>query len=282
MQFIHHFDRWTKTRTTGRYRLLILDSHGSHSTPEFDEFCSDNQIITLCMLAHSSHLLQPLDVACFGPLKTAYSKLIQQLARNGIFHVDKTDFPANYQQARSTIYLEQNIISGFRATGLIPFNPERVLSALTITKTPSPPSSSHRQSSSPWISETPRNAAQISKQMQLVQAAREHQSQSPTEPIAKVAKSASMAWSIVALQAERIAELEASNKLLQEKKKRTKKQLQHGGVLQVQEARQLILERDNAIEQQETQVAQQRRQRAPRKCSRCTSLEHTARTCNLV
>jgi hypothetical protein len=81
VHFIHHFDRWTKTRTTGRYRLLILDGHGSHSTPEFDEFCSDNQIITLCMPAHSSHLLQPLDDACFSPLKAAYSKLVQQLAQ---------------------------------------------------------------------------------------------------------------------------------------------------------------------------------------------------------
>src|SRR5206468_3832953 len=119
--------------------------------------CTDNQIISLCMPSHSSHLLQPLDVACFGPLKTAYSKLLNQLARNGIFHVDKTDFLANYQQARLAIHSGQNIISGFRATGLIPFNPERVLSALTITKTPSPPLSSHGQSLSPWTSETPRN-----------------------------------------------------------------------------------------------------------------------------
>jgi hypothetical protein len=98
---------------------------------------------------------------------------------------------------------------------------------------PSPPSTSYGLPSSPWISETPKNAAQISKQMQLVQTAYERQSQSPTESMSKVAKSASTAWGIIALQTQRIAELEASNKLLQEKKKRTKKQLQHGGILQV-------------------------------------------------
>ena len=65
--------------------------------------------------------------------------------------------------------------------------------------------------------------------MQLVQNACTRASQSPTESIAKVAKSASIAWNMVALQAQRIAELEASNSLLQEKKKRSKKQLQHGG-----------------------------------------------------
>lgn len=140
-QWIQHFNRWTKTQTTGRYCLLILDSHSSHSTPDFDQFCLDNQIITIYMPLHSSHLLQLLDVACFSPLKQAYSKLVQQLARNSVFYIDKTDFLGMYQQARKVIYSEQNIISGFRATGLILFNPERVLSALTITKTLSPPSS---------------------------------------------------------------------------------------------------------------------------------------------
>ena len=104
------------------------------------------------MPAHSSHLLQPLDVACFAPLKIAYSKLIQQLARNGVFHLDKTDFLANYQQARVAIHNEKTVLSGFRATGLIPFNSDRVLSAITITKTSSPElelTDSQPQSSSP-------------------------------------------------------------------------------------------------------------------------------------
>ena len=131
--------------------------------------------------------------------------------------------------------------------------------------------------------------------MQLVQMAYSCQSQSPTEHIAKVAKSASIAWSMVALQAQKIAELEASNKHLQEKKKRTKKQLQHGGVLTVGEAWQLILEHDNheilatqqcatqqdATVQHDIQLTQQHCQHAPHTCSCCGSLEHTACTCNL-
>jgi hypothetical protein len=56
----------TTSRTVGRYRLLILDGHGSHLTPGFDKACRDNDIIAICMPAHSSHLLQPLDVGCFA------------------------------------------------------------------------------------------------------------------------------------------------------------------------------------------------------------------------
>jgi hypothetical protein len=47
----HVFDKHTKNRTIGRYRLLILDGHGSHVTPEFDQYCLDHSIIVLCMPA---------------------------------------------------------------------------------------------------------------------------------------------------------------------------------------------------------------------------------------
>ena len=40
LQWIKHFDEFTRSRTTGTYRLLILDSHDNHTTPEFDRFCS--------------------------------------------------------------------------------------------------------------------------------------------------------------------------------------------------------------------------------------------------
>ncbi|EAQ87051.1 hypothetical protein CHGG_08304 [Chaetomium globosum CBS 148.51] len=63
------FEPQTRNRTVGRYRLLILDGHGSHSTPEFDKFCTEHRILTECMPSHSSHYLQPLDVSCFAVLK---------------------------------------------------------------------------------------------------------------------------------------------------------------------------------------------------------------------
>jgi hypothetical protein len=128
MAFIQHFDRWTRHRVVSEYRLLILDGHGSHATPEFDDYYTQQKIITLYMPSHSSHILQPLDISCFGPLKHAYSQLVLGLGRLGIFHVDKADFLGMYYQTRQSIINKQNITSGFRATGLLPFHPERVLS----------------------------------------------------------------------------------------------------------------------------------------------------------
>src|SRR2546423_1662190 len=76
----------------GRYRLLILDGHGSHVTPEFDKFCSDNSILTECMPSHSSHHLQPLDVSCFSVLKRVYGTLVKVKVSLGIHHIDKPTF----------------------------------------------------------------------------------------------------------------------------------------------------------------------------------------------
>jgi hypothetical protein len=70
------FEKHSAHCTRGVYRLLILDGHGSHLTPEFDLFCADHSIITLCMPPHSSHLLQPCDVSFFAVLKRLYGQQI--------------------------------------------------------------------------------------------------------------------------------------------------------------------------------------------------------------
>ena len=71
------FNKHTHHHTIGRYRLLIIDGHGSHLTAEFHRFCEDNLIILLCEPAHSSHLLQPLDVSYFSVLKRVYGRMVK-------------------------------------------------------------------------------------------------------------------------------------------------------------------------------------------------------------
>jgi hypothetical protein len=52
----------------------------------------------------SSHLLHPLDVGCFGLLKKAYGREIEQLIRGSITHISKTEFfSAFYAAFQATI-----------------------------------------------------------------------------------------------------------------------------------------------------------------------------------
>jgi hypothetical protein len=90
--WLHHFDKHTKECTTGRYCLLILGGHGTHSTAEFDQYCLDHSIIVLYMPPHLSHLLQPLDVGCFSVLKQLYGCLVEQKMSLGVNHIEKQEF----------------------------------------------------------------------------------------------------------------------------------------------------------------------------------------------
>ena len=100
--------------------LLIIDGHESHKSLAFQDFCKENKIITLCMPAHSSHILQPLDVGCFAPLKRAYSKEIRVLALDYIGRIDKKAFIATLREVFEKAFSKANILSSFRATGLVP------------------------------------------------------------------------------------------------------------------------------------------------------------------
>jgi hypothetical protein len=152
MDWIRHFDFHTASRTKGKYRLLILDGHESHHSEEFETYCQEHNIITLCMPPHSSHLLQPLDLGCFGLLKKAYSHQIEQLMRMNISHISKLEFLCAFREAFFASITEKNIQGGFAGAGLVPYDPERVISKLDVRiRTPIPPASSPG-TALPWIS----------------------------------------------------------------------------------------------------------------------------------
>lgn len=151
MDWIQHFEKHTQSRTTGGYRLLVLDGHESHHSDEFEEYCKHYNIITLCMPPHSSHILQPLDVGCFGPLKKAYGRQIEDMMRAHISHITKDDFFLAFHAAFLDAMTKSNIQGGFRGAGLIPFNPESVISTLDLRLRTPTPTSSRPGTALPWV-----------------------------------------------------------------------------------------------------------------------------------
>ena len=68
------FDRYRAAKARRQWRLLILDGHGSHLTPEFLEHCDANRILLMVLPPHSTHSLQPLDIVLFAPLSRHYTE----------------------------------------------------------------------------------------------------------------------------------------------------------------------------------------------------------------
>ena len=128
-----------QSRTTVAYRLLIIDGDKSYISFAFQEHCKKSKIITLFMPPHSSHLLQPLDVECFSPLKRAYGDEISGLARNHINHIDKTTFLSAFRKAFERSFTEANIGVSFLGAGIVLYDPGAVLSKLDVKlRTPTP------------------------------------------------------------------------------------------------------------------------------------------------
>lgn len=91
------------------------------------------------MPAYISHILQPLDVSCFSPLKKAYGSQIEIKIRLGVNHITKEEFLPAFLIAYRQSITPETITSSFKATGLVPFDPQRVLDKLSpiIKATPS-------------------------------------------------------------------------------------------------------------------------------------------------
>ncbi|KJZ70309.1 hypothetical protein HIM_10316 [Hirsutella minnesotensis 3608] len=77
--------------------------------------------------------LRPLDVSLFGPLSIAYTnQLIQWTAKTqGLIGLSKREFWSLFWDAFGSSFSAENIASGWKRTGLLPFDPEVVLSQIT-------------------------------------------------------------------------------------------------------------------------------------------------------
>jgi hypothetical protein len=279
LEWLKHFNRHTESCTKGAYRLLILDGHGSHATPEFDQYCKDNKIITLCMPPHTSHLLQPLDVGCFAILKVTYGQQVSELARQGVFHIDKLDFLYIYIKIRSTVLSEQHIKAGFDATGLIPLCPDRVLSNLTVVRTPSPPVTAGDESAA-WTAETPRTTTQLEQQARLVRDLLKRQSQSPSsQAITQLVKGCQLAMNAATILAEENSRLRAANHRQRRKRQQQRQYIARGGALQAQEGRALVTVAQVDVQPSDQAETPQVRTRAPPTCSKCHVQGHNRTQC---
>jgi hypothetical protein len=54
--------------------ILIVDGHSTHVTPRAIALCGARNAIMIRLVAHSSHLAQPLDLSVFGLFKIFYRK----------------------------------------------------------------------------------------------------------------------------------------------------------------------------------------------------------------
>lgn len=107
--------------------VLIFDGHHSHISIELIDIARRSNVHLLCLPPHSTHLLQPLDVGVFGPVKATWKKLLKEhQIETCAGTVTKEDFPSLIKRLWEQSFLSAHLRSGFQKTGLHPLSRDAI------------------------------------------------------------------------------------------------------------------------------------------------------------
>jgi hypothetical protein len=122
--FINSLKKGPGIDLNNRY-LLILNGYNCHVTLEVVTLAMNSGLDIVSLPSHTSHALQPLDVSCFKPFKSAFRQIRDwwTLLNKGR-KVEKQDLCQWTAQALQKALSSKNIRAGFRKTGIWPLNPD--------------------------------------------------------------------------------------------------------------------------------------------------------------
>jgi hypothetical protein len=121
VKWLKHFIEHVKT-TTEKKALLVLDGHSTYSKNlEAIKIARENGVLLLQLPGHTTHCLQPLDVAIFKPFQTFYdaavSKWLQSNPGENMMQFVVTALLAEAYSKAATL---SNAADGFKTTGIWP------------------------------------------------------------------------------------------------------------------------------------------------------------------
>ncbi|KAG5896078.1 hypothetical protein JTB14_006867 [Gonioctena quinquepunctata] len=138
-EFLRHFAQNKSNGPT----LLVFDGASSQLDFTIVETAVSLGITLFCLPANTTHELQPLDKAVFRSFEANWD---QELLRYWDTYpqrsLNKARFNIIFSRVWSKCMTPENIMSGFRGTGLFPINPDAIPDAafapLQVTKDPTP------------------------------------------------------------------------------------------------------------------------------------------------
>jgi hypothetical protein len=126
--FADYFDSILDQLPKKRPLLLIVDGHSSHFSLRFLKKAKEENVHVFCFPSHLTHLLQPLDVTIFGPLKKKYVSILEDwVDENPRKKLGPKTLISCYCEAWRSIFTSKNIKTAFRKSGIVPRNPSVVL-----------------------------------------------------------------------------------------------------------------------------------------------------------
>ncbi|XP_060808094.1 uncharacterized protein LOC132903545 [Amyelois transitella] len=121
------FYPWLRQQEITLPAVLFLDGHTSHISLPLTTFCKEKGIVLVALLPNSTHVLQPLDVAVFRPVKGTWRDIVREFRVNNNYgKLKRTDFSREVQKCFDRSLKPETIKSGFKCCGLYPFDKQNI------------------------------------------------------------------------------------------------------------------------------------------------------------
>ena len=117
------FNDWLTAQEIVRPVIIFTDWHETRANYFLAQKLTELGIILIGLLPNTTHILQPLDVGVFGPLKGAWSRHAANWKRaNPAGDITPLNFAPIFIPFLYDRIKRANIVAGFRATGIFPFD----------------------------------------------------------------------------------------------------------------------------------------------------------------
>ena len=122
--FTSHF---LKYAPSARPLLLLMDGHSTHYSPDTIEIAAKQRVLIFILPPNTTHLSQPLDKGCFGPLKKEWQRVCHEfMTLNPGKVVTRHSFSKLFGEAWMSSMSVKNIMSGFSVTGIYPLDRKKL------------------------------------------------------------------------------------------------------------------------------------------------------------
>jgi hypothetical protein len=176
-RFLQHFIQHTHSGPETPYKILLMDNHGSHLSPQFVLLARANNIVPFTFPAHLTHCMQPLDVGVFQSYKHWHNKAIQCALETLDFDYTISSFLRDLSEIRSKTFKRTTIQNAFMSSGMWPINRQKVVQKMA--KYMKEPAS--KEPTLPTLPATPRTTKEFRAKWSELQPKIVDQLSSPTQ-----------------------------------------------------------------------------------------------------
>jgi DDE superfamily endonuclease len=138
IRYLEHFIKHTNSSQDSRWKILLMDNHGSHETGDIIRLAFDHKILLYPLLAHLTHCMQPLDVGCFQPYKHWHDKAIKESLAVFDTEYGIRSFLRDLPEIRAKTFKKDTIRHAFRDSGMWPVSPSRCIRKLKVYRASEP------------------------------------------------------------------------------------------------------------------------------------------------